>query len=116
MSLEAKRAGLLINESLLTLFGRASGPQHDECRAGISILGMRFKWREKPRKIVDNATVHWSVYERTKLPHVLIYDEEKPYRPVLLSQHKDFAALYGEAQESVAISGATPEVPSRSPS
>jgi hypothetical protein len=55
-----------------------------------------FNWREKARKMVDNATIHCSVYERSKLPRALIYDQEKPYRPVLLADHKDFAAIYAE--------------------
>jgi hypothetical protein len=101
MSREAKRAGLFVNESLLALFGRPNGPQHDECRVGISLFGLRFNWREKARKMVDSATIHWSVYERVKLPSALIYDQEKPYRPALLADHKDFAAIYAkEAQVS----------------
>ena len=95
MSTEAKRAGLIVNEDLLALFGRPNGPQHDECRVGISFLGRRFKWREKPRNMVQNATIHWSVKKRFDEPSVLIYDEEKPYRPVLLRHHKDYAAAYG---------------------
>lgn len=94
MSTEAKRAGLLVNDDLLALFGRHNGPQHDECRVGISFLGMRFKWLEKPRKLVENATVHWSVRKRFDEPFVLIYDEERSYRPLLLEHHKDYAATY----------------------
>jgi uncharacterized protein (DUF2235 family) len=94
MSTEAKRAGLLINDELLALFGRSNGPQHDERRVGISFLGMRFKWREQVRKMADNATIHWSVRKRFDEPFVLIYDEEKPCRPVLLQHHQDYVATY----------------------
>lgn len=94
LSTEAKRAGLLVNDDLLRHFGRPNGPQHDECRVGIRFLGFKFKWREKDRKIVDNAIVHWSVLERFQATSVLIYDQEKPYRPEMLRTHQNYAALY----------------------
>ena len=91
---------MLVNSDLLRLFGRANGPQHDECRVGISFLGMRFKWREKPRSMVQNATVHWSVRQRFDEPQVLVYDCEMPYRPELLRQHVDYAARYDKPMSS----------------
>lgn len=94
MMSEAKRAGLIVNDDLLNLFGRPNGPQHDECRTGISFLGMNFKWREAPRKMVDNATIHWSVQKRMEQDVVLIYDEEKPYRPELLRTHQKLASFF----------------------
>jgi hypothetical protein len=57
-------------------------------------VGRRFKWREKARKMVDNATIHWSVKKRFEESLVLNYDEEKPYRPILLERHTDFASTY----------------------
>jgi hypothetical protein len=39
MAHQAKKAGLLVNENYLRLFGRHTGPQHDECRVGIILLG-----------------------------------------------------------------------------
>jgi hypothetical protein len=95
MATQAMKAGLIIDDRYLTLNGRPDGPQHDECKAGISLLGFNFKWREQTRKMVDNATVHGSVMERFKGPPVLIYDEEKPYRPEILTKHVQFAGLFG---------------------
>jgi uncharacterized protein (DUF2235 family) len=94
MTTEAKRAGLLVNDDLLILFGRSNGPQHDECRVGVRMFGKRFNWREKSRKMVDNATIHWSVKQRFDGPPVLVYDIEKPYRPALLRSHEQFSAVY----------------------
>jgi hypothetical protein len=95
MANQAKKAGLIVDERYLKLHGRTDGPQHDECRAGIRILGKRFDWREAPRKMVENATVHPSVMERFKGAPVLIYDLEMPYRPELLKKHVQFAQLFG---------------------
>jgi hypothetical protein len=100
MATEAKRAGLLVNDDLLSLFGRHNGPQHDECRVGISFLGMHFKWRQKARKMVDNATIHWSVYKRFEEPTVLIYDEERRYRPASLEHHEHFSAACAAEKET----------------
>jgi hypothetical protein len=44
--------------------------------------------------MVENVTIHWSVKKRFDEPLVLIYDKEKPYRPVLLEHHENFAATY----------------------
>lgn len=73
-----------------------------ECgNLSYNLVGQCWNWLVAVAFPVSLLKVHWSVYERTKLPQVLIYDEEKPYRPELLSQHKDFAALYaGEGQEA----------------
>jgi uncharacterized protein (DUF2235 family) len=94
MANQAKKAGLLVNPSYLILFGRPSGPQHDECRVGISFWGMHFRWREHIRKMVANATVHPSVFDRFNGPAVLIYDEEKRYRPELLRLHTLYKQAY----------------------
>jgi Uncharacterized alpha/beta hydrolase domain (DUF2235) len=94
MANQAKKAGLLVNPSYLTLFGRTSGPQHDECRVGISFWGMHFKWRKHIRNMVANATVHPSVFDRFNGPPVLIYDQEKRYRPDLLRQHTIYKQAY----------------------
>lgn len=94
MANQAKRAGLLVNPQYLQLFGKPDGPQHDECRVGISILGVRFKWREKMRRVVANATVHPSVWDRFNGPDVLIYDETKQYRPKTLQEHEKYRQGY----------------------
>jgi uncharacterized protein (DUF2235 family) len=91
---EAVRAGLLIDRRYLKLFGRHTGQQHDECREGIRWSRFRFKWREANRTIDENAPIHPSVKERFKEELLLIYDEEKPYRPRLLRQHIDFRKFY----------------------
>jgi hypothetical protein len=94
MANQAKKAGLCVDDRYLQLNGRPNGPQHDECKVGISLLGFNFKWREQTRRMVDNATIHQSVMERFKGEPVLIYDEEKPYRPEILTKHVQFAALF----------------------
>jgi uncharacterized protein (DUF2235 family) len=94
MATQAMKAGLIVDDRYLNLTGRPDGPQHDECKAGISLLGFKFKWREQTRQMVDNATVHGSVMERFKGGPVLIYDEEKPYRPEILTKHVQFADLF----------------------
>lgn len=96
MATQAMKAGLIVDDRYLKLNGRSDGPQHDECKAGISLLGFKFKWREQTRKMVDNATVHESVMERFKGGTVLIYDEEKLYRPDILTKHVQFADLFSE--------------------
>lgn len=90
MANQAKKAGMLVNSNFLLLFGKADGPQHDECRVGITIAGLNFKWREKDRKVVANATVHPSVWDRFEGAPVLIYDEMKLYRPVTLQTHEKY--------------------------
>jgi uncharacterized protein (DUF2235 family) len=94
MATQAKKAGMLVNQSYLMLFGRADGPQHDECRVGIKIAGFNFKWREKDRKVVANATVHPSVWDRFNGAPVLIYDEVKPYRPNTFELHEKYKQAY----------------------
>lgn len=59
--------------------------QHDECRVCIAFLGLKFKWREKSRKIVSNAI--WQ-------PSVQVFDEDKPYRPETLAEHVDSSEFY----------------------
>lgn len=94
MANQAKKAGLIVNSQYLQLFGRPDGPQHDECRVGISVFGIRFKWREQMRKVVVNATVHASVRDRFNGPEVLIYDEMRRYRPRTLQQHEEYKQAY----------------------
>lgn len=94
MANQAKKAGLYVNPSYLMLFGRPNGPQHDECRVGIKILGMRFAWREQSRKMVENATIHPSVKDRFDGPEVLIFDKIQRYRPELLKKHASFSQTY----------------------
>jgi uncharacterized protein (DUF2235 family) len=94
---EAVKAGLLIDRRYLKLFGRHTGQQHDECREGIRWGGVRFKWRECNRMIDENATIHPSVLDRFREEMLLIYDEEKRYRPVLLKKHIDFRDFYEES-------------------
>lgn len=90
MAHDAKKAGLVVNKELLQTYGRHDGQHHDECRVGISFLFFwTLKWRVKARKVVPKATYHPSVMQRFKEPSVLIYDQERPYRPGLLAEHVD---------------------------
>ena len=109
MVTQAKKAGLIVDEVYLRLFPRHAGRQHDECRTGVSLLGLKFKWREHNRKMLENATLHPSVVDRFREERVLIYDEELPYRPALLAKHQDFEAIYSrEADEKSRSALATP--------
>jgi uncharacterized protein (DUF2235 family) len=95
MAHEAKKAGLVVNKDLLQTYGRHDGQQHDECRVGISFLFFwTLKWRVKARKVVPKATYHPSVMQRFREASVLIYDQERRYRPDLLAEHVDFKAVY----------------------
>lgn len=105
MANQAKKAGLLVNPAYLMLFGRPDGPQHDECRVGIALWGMQFKWREHSRRMVENATVHPSVKERFDGQEVLIFDETKKYRPALLKNHLTYKQTYLDEDEAVRVSG-----------
>lgn len=90
----AEKAGLVVDDQYSHLFGRHHGPQHDETRVGIRLLGMTFKWRTHVRKMVDCATIHPSVRARFDELYVPVYDEEKPYRPELLRNHVDYKDTY----------------------
>lgn len=92
MSDEAEKAGLLIDRHYLRPSGRANGPQHDECRVGIRFFGMRFRWREKLRDVPPDAPLHPSVLDRLTAKGVLMFDEERPYRPQVLTSHRLFAS------------------------
>ena len=94
MACQAKKAGLLVNESLLATYGRHTGQQHDECRVGVRLLFWRLNWKEKSRKVVPKATYHPSVKRRFDEARVLVYDKEQPYRPDLLADHVDFKDVY----------------------
>jgi uncharacterized protein (DUF2235 family) len=94
MSNQAKKAGLIVNPQYLQLFGKSDGPQHDECRVGVSFFGVNFSWREKTRMVVANATVHPSVWDRFNGPEVLIYDQVKQYRPKTLREHEQYRQAY----------------------
>lgn len=93
---EAVKAGLLIDRRYLSLFGHHSGVQHDECRTGIPLLGIRFKWREKPRNPIAGATLHPSVRSRFEEAAVSIYGEDRPYRPAALAAHSDLQTFYAQ--------------------
>lgn len=96
MANQAKKAGLIVNPQYLQLFGKSDGPQHNEVPVGISFFGMNFRWREKDRDVVANATVHPSVWDRFNGPEVLIYDEMKKYRPRTLQKHEKYKEAYLE--------------------
>lgn len=94
MANQAKKAGLIVNPQYLQLFGKSDGPQHDECRVGISFCKVNFQWREKIRMIVADAPIHPSVRDRFNGPEVLIYHEMKRYRPKNLKEHEQFRQAY----------------------
>ncbi|WP_245261833.1 DUF2235 domain-containing protein [Ancylobacter sp. FA202] len=97
MAEEAQKAGLLIDPHYLRPSGRYTGHQHDECRVGIRIWGKSFKWREKVRTIKSDAPLHASVLSRLRAGGVLIYDEEKPYRPINLQEHQECRDTFAAA-------------------
>jgi hypothetical protein len=80
------------------------------------MFGIRFKWREQTRKMVQDATLHPSVKQRFEERQVLIYDAERPYRPDLLATHMAFKEVYlkeAQARESQDITVATAEAPEK---
>jgi uncharacterized protein (DUF2235 family) len=94
MANQAKKAGLIVNPQYLQLFAESDGPQHDECRVGISFCAVKFNWRKKTRVVAADAPVHPSVWDRFNGPEVLIYDEVKQYRPENLKEHEQYREAY----------------------
>jgi len=94
MTNEAKKAGLIVNPQYLQLFAQSDGPQHDECRVGISFCAVKFRWQEKIRTVLANAPIHPSVWDRFNGSEVLIYDEVKQYRPKNLKEHEQYRQAY----------------------
>jgi uncharacterized protein (DUF2235 family) len=85
-------SGIKFDPSLLRAYPSAAGPQHDECRGSWT---SRF-WKQAPRKLVPNATIHPSVEDRLQLDAVLHYDIMQPYRPEPLRNQAAFAKYYNE--------------------
>lgn len=94
MAREAVKAGLLVDRRYLNLFGHWTGVQHDECRDGIRLWGLRFRWRERPRNPIAGATLHPSVISRFEEAAVSIYGEDRLYRPMALKDHSDLQKFY----------------------
>lgn len=98
MAREAVKAGMLVDRRYLNLFGHHSGVQHDECRAGISLWGFRFKWREQSRNPIAGAILHPSVKARFEESAVSIYGEDRLYRPAALKQHMALRDFYHQPE------------------
>lgn len=95
------RYPLIVLEEKLQLFPDLAGHQHcevasvrDECYPGWWPDWLRVTWREKPREIPINATLHPSILRRFELKSVLQCGIAAPYRPISLRAHKDLATFY----------------------
>lgn len=85
--------GILYDEAVLRPFPAASGPQHDECKAGHWQHGLRPLPQDEGTEL-SSATMHSSVYERFEAPAVVHYDVEGKYRPINLEKHVDFRRYF----------------------
>ena len=99
-----------IDRSVLRLFPDCAGAQHDERESFIAnlpdwivdlalrwIARDRVGWRHGCRKVPADALLHPTVIERLELERVLIYGEERPYRPESLKGHS-IAKRYWQEQ------------------
>jgi len=98
--------------SVLVTHPVSDGRRHDEVKTGFGIVTSLtgITWGIEHRKLPSNdAPMHKSVYERFDLPKAFEYDGWKPYRPVTLRAHVDFAEYYepGTRFPATALSGAT---------
>jgi hypothetical protein len=82
-------SGIKADSGVLCLYPDATGPQHDECKAGHWERGIRELPSNKTTGI-SVATMHKSVYERFAAAKVVQYDAAAEYRPQNLRHHADF--------------------------
>lgn len=88
--------GIKVDRSVLRLHPSSGGLQHDERKRGLGLITrwLGLNWKERRRRIRDNAIVHSSVRERFNLTAVLQHDVTEPYRPTPLREHVDFRDYY----------------------
>jgi hypothetical protein len=92
--------GIKCDKTVLNLYPRADGIQHDERKSGFGLLTSLFgiTWTEGIRTLPGDppheAILHRSVYDRFDVQEVVHYDEVKQYRPLTLKQHIDLEAAY----------------------
>jgi uncharacterized protein (DUF2235 family) len=90
-----------VDQSVLRLYPDCTGPQHDERESFIAALPDwvvrlalrwiardRLGWRYGCRSVPTDAPLHPTVIERLKLEGVLVYGEERAYRPEALEHHE----------------------------
>jgi hypothetical protein len=113
---------IYIDRALLNLYPDHAGPQHDERKAFLAarpgwlvrcarlfVAPKDFGWRQGHRSVPPDALLHRSVFERLRLPGVLIHGDIVPYRPYALRNH----GLIGDFwRQSAPAPGAGPR-PSR---
>jgi uncharacterized protein (DUF2235 family) len=106
---------IYVDPTSLRLYPDSAGPQHDERKAFIAacprwfahcalrfVDPKHFGWRQKHRRIPQDALLHPSVLERLRLPGVLIHGDMVPYRPPALRHH---ATVGDISRQSAAVSG-----------
>ncbi len=92
---------VILDYTKLNIFPSADGMQHSEVEALCDSRYLRwlptawcFTWKQAPRKIDAKARCHPSVLERFKLPSVVQYSRQAPYRPIALKDHPEFKEFY----------------------
>jgi hypothetical protein len=89
--------GLKFDPSVLRGYPDASGPQHDECKAG--------HWQKRIRDLpagadhLSRAIMHRSVYLRFEAGLVVLYEQLGLYRPPNLACHVDFQHYYDSSKK-----------------
>lgn len=82
---------ILINETLLQIFGDHRGLQHQERWMSEAF---KLAWKKKPRYVYEDGELHQSVFDRFDSGPVPIVDEVKLYRPEQLKSHNRLRAYY----------------------
>ena len=82
---------ILINETLLQIFGDHRGLQHEERWMSEAF---KLAWKKKPRYVYEDGELHQSVFDRFDSGPVPIVDEVKLYRPEQLKSHNRLRAYY----------------------
>ena len=88
--------GIRHDQRVLCLFPDATGPQHNEYKAGNWQHGVRDLPLANPAPRVSRAIMHKAVYARFEAKEVVLYDIIASYRPDNLKCHVDFAHYYDE--------------------
>jgi uncharacterized protein (DUF2235 family) len=93
---------LLLDRTMLNLFPSAGGMQHSEISSMLDRYpswvptALRRVWPKQLRRVLDQAVLHPTVFDRFGLPLVLHYGIAAPYRPENLSSYSNLLTFYSE--------------------
>ena len=115
-----------VDRSVLRLYPDFAGAQHDERESFIATLPDwtvhlalrwvardRLGWRYGCRAVPADAPLHSTVIERLKLEKVLVYGEERLYRPAALKGHAIAGEYWQEKKPADGPAVYVAETPSR---